>query len=148
MIEPTAQPAGAVDNTYGDDRAAIMRLIHRFENAFDLGDFDAHLATWADDMSFGSPFGDFETKADYEQWLRGFYTWAQENYGGTRHLITNFDIAVDGDDAVSICYLTVLARQGPVIAATSVCRDTLRKTDGAWLLIRRDLTVDQDLSPS
>ena len=123
-----------------------MRLIHRFENAFDLGDFDAHLATWADEMSFGSPFGNFDKKADYEQWVRGFYSWAESNYGGTRHLITNFDIEVNGNEAVAICYLTVLARKGPVIAATSVCRDALRKADGEWLMVRRDLTVDQDLT--
>ena len=40
-------------------------------------------------------------------------------------------------------YLIVLARKGPVIAATSECLDTVQKIDGAWLVVRRDLVVDQ-----
>lgn len=147
MIDPTTLPAGVVD-PLSADRLAIMRLVDRFENAFDAGDFAAHLATWADDMVFRSPFGDFDDKRDYEQWLRGFHDWARRNFGGTRHLITNFDIGIDGADAVSTCYLIVLGRKGPTMAGTCVCTDTLRKTGDEWLIVRRDLVVDQEFDMS
>ena len=145
--------ADAVAAQTATDKLEIQELAARFEHAFDEGDFDAHMALWKSEMSFESPFGNYDTAEAYRGWVEGFYEQAQGNYGGTRHLVTNFDIRVDGDSASMTCYLTILARDGAqladapgraVIAGTAAFTDDqLERVNGEWKFVHRTLVFDQ-----
>ena len=134
-----------------DDTLAIVQLAHHFENAFDQGDMEAHLGTWVEDLSFTSPFGDYDTRAGYRDWVTGFSEQMQAA-GGTRHLITNWVLDGAGDAATMTCYLTILGQamsEGrPTVVATVRFEDRLVRTgaDGfrGWRFAHRTLHLDQD----
>jgi hypothetical protein len=42
-----------------EDHLAIQILVNRFENAFDQGDLDAHMATWGEEIAFRGTCGGF-----------------------------------------------------------------------------------------
>ncbi len=127
------------------DKLAIAQLVYRFENAFDAGDLEGHMATWAEEMRFESPFGNYQDRQAYREWVRQFMEQTKA-MGGTRHLINNAEIEVDGDQATMFCYLTILNQQKRSIIATTTCQDSLRRLNGQWKFTRRVLHVDQDLS--
>ena len=135
-----------------DDTLAIVQLANHFENAFDAADIDAHMATWADDLSFTSPFGDYDSRDGYREWVTGFSDQMQ-GAGGTRHLITNWVADAAGDDAATLtCYLTILGQTmndgRPVVVATVRFEDRLVRTGaggfGGWRFAHRTLHLDQD----
>ena len=134
------------------DQLAIKELAARFEKAFDDGDMDAHMATWAQEMSFESPFGTYDTREGYRGWVEGFYNQMSEQYGGTRHIVANHEISVDGDTATMTAYLIIFGRNGnpegdtpqPVVAGTAAFTDDqLERVDGEWLFTHRTLVFDQ-----
>lgn len=134
------------------DRLQIMELAGVFENAFDDRDIDRHMSTWVAEPEFVSPFGVYSTSVDYRAWAEGFLDFAS-SYGGTRHLIANHEISIDGDAATMRCTLMVLARDGQTvdgveaphaaIAGTSQFNDELVRIDGEWKFKKRVLTTDQ-----
>lgn len=152
-----AQPAAAqatlgieavgADPQDAADHIAIMELSSLFEIAFDEGDADAHMATWAEEMSFTSPFGDYDGREGYREWLEGFMA-QMSGMGGTRHLITNTVIEVDGDRARQTCYLVILGRTanegGPALLASVRFEDELVRTPEGWRFAARELVLDQD----
>ena len=132
-----------------DDHLAIIELANVFENAFDEGDLDAHMATWADEMRFESPFGDYDDREGYREWVTGF-SQQMQGMGGTRHLITNTVIDVRGDRATQTCYLVIIGQRmnagGPALMATVRFEDELVRTDAGWRFAERVLHLDQDPS--
>ena len=131
------------------DHIAIVELTNLFENAFDEGDIDAHMATWADEIAFRSPFGNYDDRESYREWVSGFYE-QMSSAGGTRHLITNNVVAVDGDRATQTCYLVILGQTmnegGPALMATVRFEDVLVRTADGWRFAERTLHLDQDPS--
>ena len=129
------------------DHVAIAELTNLFENAFDEGDIDTHMATWADTLSFTSPFGNYDTRENYREWVQNFSD-QMSGMGGTRHLITNSVIAIDGDTARQTAYLVILGRTmndgGPALMATVRFEDELARTDEGWRFTSRTLHLDQD----
>ena len=131
------------------DQLDIKELAARFEKAFDDGDMDAHMATWAQEMSFTSPFGSYDTREDYRGWVEGFYNQMSEQYGGTRHVMANHEITVDGDTATMTAYLIIFGRNGgdtpqPVVAGTAAFTDDrLERIDDQWRFTHRTLVFDQ-----
>ncbi|WKN45441.1 nuclear transport factor 2 family protein [Tunicatimonas pelagia] len=131
-----------MNETNATDQLAIMALTATFERAFDLGDHDLHMSTWHDELKFESQFGNYDNHQDYRAWLVGFYEQMKER-GGTRHLITNHEISVQGDSAEMMCYLTILSQREVVVFATAMFEDRLVKVDGQWKFTHRKLHVDQ-----
>ena len=129
------------------DHIAITELTNLFENAFDEGDIDTHMATWADTLSFTSPFGNYDSRESYREWVQNFSN-QMSGMGGTRHLITNSVIVVDGDTARQTAYLVILARTanegGPAPMATVRFEDELTRTADGWRFTSRTLNLDQD----
>ena len=140
------------------DKMEIQELATRYENTFDAGDFDAHMEVWAGEFTFESSFGNHDTPGAYREWLEGFYEQTQRDYGGTRHLVTNFDIRLDGDSASMTCYLTIFAQDGKtladapgraVVAGTVVFpEDRLERVNGEWKFVHRTLLLDQSVPES
>ncbi len=138
-VAATAAPRQAADEL------AIMEVSNRFENAFDDGDLEAHLATLSDDIVFESnAFGTYRGKEAYRGWVEPFLAQAQAQ-GGTRHLMTNFEIEVRGDTATATSYLTILGRTGPAVGATVEFTDELARVDGRWVFTTRRQVVDQPI---
>lgn len=140
------------DSSDAAAKLAIIELAARFENAFDDHDLDAHVATWTSPMSFRSPFGDHDDLDGYREWAQGFMSQTSDMFGGTRHLLTNHEVEVDGDEARMTCYLTIFGRDGAqmgaegqaVVAATAAFTDDrLRRTENGWRFTHRTLEVDQ-----
>ena len=129
------------------DHIVIRELSNLFDNTIDEGAIDAHMETWADEMSFESPFGNYTSKEDYRPWVEEFHSSAQA-YGGTRHLIVNNVIQVDGDRATQTCYQIILGRTendgAPAILASARMEDELVRTENGWRFSRRVLNLDQD----
>lgn len=133
------------------EKLAIMELAARFEIAFDQGNINDHMATWGDEMSFESPFGTYSDKPSYREWVEGFSKQMMEQYGGTRHIVTNHVISVDGDSAAMTAYLIIFGRNSggkdaaqAVIAGTAACTDDkLRKINSEWKFVHRTLVFDQ-----
>ena len=137
------------------DKVAIQELASRFENTFDEGRIDAHLATWVDNLTFVSPFGTYRGKAAYAQWVREFYKVAQAS-GGTRHLVTNFEIDVRGDTATMKAYLMIVIRKPavidgvrfhPIAYSTAFTNDRLVRVNGRWKFAARTLQIDEGPNP-
>ena len=107
------------------------------------------MSTWAEKVTFRSPFGDYDDRESYREWVSGFYA-QTSSMGGTRHLITNNVIAVDGDRATQTCYLTILGQTmndgAPAIMATVRFEDELTRTADGWRFVARTLHLDQDPS--
>lgn len=147
------QPRTTVDGKEGmqakqsfgspEDHLEIQDLVNRFENAFDQGDLDAHMATWGEEITFRSAFGDFDDRASYREWASAFMVQTRAQ-GGTRHLITNTEIEVDGDRAVHRCYLTIIMRRERQFY-TSAFTDALLRTEKRWRFRERRLESDQAL---
>lgn len=140
--------AQTADMTVVADKLAIMELASAFETAFDRGDLEAMVAMWTDDGVFVHPFGTFEGKDAFRGWAEGQFAQSAAS-GGTRHLVTNFEIAVAGEAATMTCYLTLFAgRVSPTpLIILGVFTDQLVKVDGAWAFARRELVVDTQFGP-
>ena len=145
-MQGTVEDVGATEANAADHRA-IVELSNFFDNTIDEGDIDAHMSVWADDMRFESPFGTFDAKEDYRAWVEEFHRSAQA-YGGTRHLVTNNVIGVDGDRATQTCYQVILGRTeddgAPKMLASARMEDELVRTPDGWRFARRVLHLDQD----
>lgn len=137
---------GATSRT-APDHIAIEELSFLFDNALDEGDIDTHMDTWADEMRFESPFGSYTSKADYREWVEEFHRSAQ-GYGGTRHMVINNVIAVNGDRATQTCYQVILGRTSgdgaPSLLASARMEDELVRTPDGWRFSGRTLHLDQD----
>ena len=127
------------------DRTAIIELVCAFENAFDEGDFDAHMSVWAKEMAFESPFATVSTHAEYRQWVEGFYAQVQEAEP-TRHLLTNAVVSLDGDAARMVAYLTVFGQTSGKMLGTGRFDDELIRTKAGWRFARRRFSPDENVS--
>ena len=84
--------------------------------------------------------------------LRGFAALAEFLDGilspldATQHIVTNFVVAIDGEEATSTCYLHAqhvrqAAPGGALFVVAGSYRDSLVRRDGEWLIGRRDYTT-------
>jgi SnoaL-like domain len=128
-----------------DDKFEITALAGRFETAFDRGDVSAHLATWVAEPELESSMGVYSGAPAYREWLEGFMAQTRAA-GGTRHLITNADVTVDGDSATASFYLTVINQTTGKIMGTATFDDELIRHQNGWLFKKRRLAVDANLN--
>lgn len=139
--------AVGADATTLADHIAIKELSSYFDNTIDEGDIDRHMTLWHDDMQFISPFGDFDNKDDYRAWVTEFHNSTQA-YGGTRHLVVNNVISIEGDRATQTCYQIILSQTSndgaPAVLASTRMEDELIKTENGWRFTKRVLNLDQD----
>lgn len=63
---------------------------------------------------------------------------------GTRHVVSNITVSVDGDTAESTAYWSLYRQAGgqPVLAAIGQYRDRFRRGPDGWRLSRREITRD------
>lgn len=120
-----------------EDRLAIIELASRFETSFDRGELDAHMALWTEALLFESPYmGRFYDRPSYREGLQRFYDDLQAK-GGTRHLMTNHEVDLDGDGARMRSYLTVFNRTSGAMIGIVEWQDRLERASGRWRFAER-----------
>ena len=122
-----------------EDKIAIQELSAAYANAMDTGDVDGWLETWAPDGVWEGGVGRYEGKERLAQLL----TDLGSRVVGKRHIMSNFVIDGDGDDAMQTCYLLIIDRAKENLPGTAVYVDTLRKIDGQWFFAYRKVQLDQ-----
>ena len=127
-----------------DAHDAIVALVHAYAERLDAGDLDgvAALFARATFRSAGDPHvlrGTREVRTLYDPVL------LYDGVPRTKHVITNLDVAVEGPEATSRCYFTVLQETTelplqPILAGRY--HDAFVCTDGAWWFADRLVLPD------
>jgi hypothetical protein len=147
--------------TQAEDHIAIERLLMRYAGAFNTGNADAYVGTFApdgvldirrnaDEEPFAGPWEGRE--AIRRQW---FSDVAPDNdirkFGPMRHVTTNYEIDVEGDHARVRAFFMELISNGantpsgsnpPTIYQAGRYEDELVKLDGEWFFKKRSVITD------
>lgn len=123
-----------------DDYEAIKTLVSRYNVAFDDMDVEGWIDCFTEDAHFHRSNAGRAYRGHDE--LRELINEFSETFKG-RHITTNFDIRLNGDEAKMSCYLQLLDRDNHhAVAMFAVYDDTLRKVNGQWKFSERLLEVD------
>lgn len=123
----------------GDD-AAIRNVVSRTALTQDARDWEGHAACFAPDVEYIHPKGVVNGIDDVIARSRAALT----PLDGSQHLIGTVVVDIDGDSAEATSYFHAQhVRAGAVPSGGShfiiagTYRDTLRKIDGSWKIVRR-----------
>ena len=127
------------------DRMLIQETVVLWDNAYDALDKETLLDLMTDDVEFESVGLGVPVKGrqGMSQWWDTF----TKTFTGKRHLLTNFVIVGQGDNAKALSYLTVFERiLHTQMIATTIYYDELVKQDGAWKISKRLQILDPGMS--
>ncbi|HEY9683586.1 MAG TPA: nuclear transport factor 2 family protein [Drouetiella sp.] len=122
-----------------DDKVAIQELTAKYANAMDDGDVQGWLKTWHECGVWEGGIGKYEGKERLTSLLPDLGA----RVIGKRHIMTNFVISINGDQATQTCYLLIIDRNKTVLPGTAVYKDKLKKVDNEWLFVHRHVEIDQ-----
>lgn len=136
--------------TYGQDRAEIEDLMARYLFAIDYFDWDAYVATFAEDGELEFASGKSKGRAAIRQAVTSFaerigqfYHTADGKPAILRHVILQSSIRVEGDRAWGRSLWLEMANHGPKdepkIGTYGLYEDEFKKVDGHWLIARRNV---------
>ncbi len=134
--------------SYAQDRAEIEDLLARYLFAIDYFDWDAYVATFAEDgeleFASGTSKGRDAIRAAVTRFSEGigrFYHTADGKPAKLRHIILQTAIRVEGDRAWSRSQWLEMANHGPndepKIGTYGIYEDELVRVDGRWLFAKR-----------
>jgi uncharacterized protein (TIGR02246 family) len=125
-----------------EDQLAIQRLYADYCYAVDDGDGPGFAACFTPDGALEAGPGDpvAGTVA-----LTAFAPAVVLAMPRLRHVVTNVSVDGAGDDATGRAYLYAYraAEDGHQVVSTARYRDTLRRTDGRWRFVRREVISDK-----
>ncbi len=124
------------------DKLEIMELAARFEMSLDKEDVKNYLATFAEDGALQGFWGIAKGKEELSQ---GFYAMLDSFARGKRHCSSNAIVQGNSDEATMESYLTVVNRKDLNRAGSAFVKDRVRKIDGKWYLVLRQIEVDPSL---
>jgi len=136
--------------TYGQDRAEIEDLMARYLFAIDYFDWDAYVATFAEDgeleFASGKSVGRDAIRAAVTSFSTGiarFYHTGDGKPAILRHVILQSSIRVEGDRAWGRSLWLEMANHGPEdtmkMGTYGIYEDEFKKVDGHWLIARRNV---------
>jgi len=145
---PAVQAQARYSPSYGQDRAEIEDLQARYLFAIDYFDWDAYVATFAEDGELEFASGTSRGReairkavTDFSQGIGRFYHTADGKPAKLRHIILQTAIRVEGDRAWSRSQWLEMANHGPndepKIGTYGVYEDELKKVGGRWLFAKR-----------
>ena len=134
--------------SYGVDRAEIEDLQARYLFAIDYFDWDAYVATFAEDGELEFASGTSKGRAAireavtrFSEGIGRFYHTADGKPAKLRHIILQTAIRVEGDRAWSRSQWLEMANHGPndepKIGTYGIYEDELKRVDGRWLFAKR-----------
>ncbi len=122
-----------------DEKLEIQELAVRYALAMDAEDLYSWLETWTDDGTWAGGLGEYIGKSS----LKELFHELGERIKGKRHLMTNFIITGDSNSANMKCYMTIIDRiNSPEIIATGVYTDTLKRVNGRFKFLHRQVKLD------
>ena len=124
------------------DKLEIMELAARFEMSLDKEDVENYLATFAEDGALEGFWGIAKGKEELRQ---GFYVMLATFARGKRHCSSNAIIQGNSSEATMESYLTVVNREDLNRAGSAFVTDRVRKINGTWYLVLRQIDVDPSL---
>jgi hypothetical protein len=143
-----AQAQVAYAPSYAADRAEIEDLQARYLFAIDYFDWDAYVATFAEDgeleFASGTSKGHAairEAVTRFSEGIGRFYHTADGKPAKLRHIILQTAIRVEGDRAWSRSQWLEMANHGPgdepKIGTYGIYEDELKRVNGRWLFAKR-----------
>ena len=134
--------------SYAQDRAEIEDLMARYLFAIDYHDWDAYLATFAEDGEIEFASGSFkghaairEAVTRFAEGIGRFYQTADGQPAKLRHIILQTAIRVEGDRAWARSQWLEMANNGlgdePKTGTYGIYEDEFSKDDGRWLIAKR-----------
>ena len=147
-LPAAAQAEVQYSDDYGVDRAEIEDLQARYLFAIDYFDWDAYVATFAEDGELEFASGTSKGRAAireavtrFSEGIGRFYHTADGNPAKLRHIILQTAIRVEGDRAWSRSQWLEMANHGPndepKIGTYGIYEDELKRVDGHWLFAKR-----------
>jgi hypothetical protein len=148
LIAAPAQAEPTYGASYAADRAEIEDLQARYLFAIDYFDWDAYVATFAEDGELEFASGTSKGRAAireavtrFSEGIGRFYHTADGKPAKLRHIILQTAIRVEGDRAWSRSQWLEMANHGPgdepKIGTYGIYEDELKKVDGRWLFAKR-----------
>ena len=146
---PTAVSAEVTYSpTYGQDRAEIADLMARYLFAIDYSDWDAYVATFAEDGELEFASGKSKGRdairqavTSFAQRIGEFYHTEDGKPAKLRHVILQSSIRVEGDRAWARSQWVEMANDGPgdtlKMGTFGIYEDEFSKVDGRWLISKR-----------
>ena len=129
-----------------EDWFAIHNVFIAYATALDACDVDGVLACFEPDASIASPIlGRFEGHTGIRAFAQRTVDLKLERGVQFRHVVSNLRAWVDGETAHARCYLLDFLTEGGVTELLSPGEydATLRRRDGAWRFLRRDVAMDR-----
>jgi hypothetical protein len=150
LVATPAQAEVTYAPTYGQDRAEIEDLMARYLFAIDYFDWDAYVATFAEDgeleFASGKSVGREAIRAAVTRFAEGigrFYHTADGKPAILRHIVLQSSIRVEGERAWGRTVWLEMANHGPgdepKIGTYGIYEDEFRKVEGRWLIARRSV---------
>jgi 3-phenylpropionate/cinnamic acid dioxygenase small subunit len=125
------------------DRERVIEVAVRYCTAIDERDWDLLGRCFLADAVVSYPgFEPLHGVTALTEFLAGLLT----PLDATQHIVTNFTVEVEGDEASCSCYLHAQhvresAPGGSLFVFAGTYRDTLRRGEDGWRIARRDLTT-------
>jgi len=129
-----------------EDREAIRQIFTDYARTLDNGDYAGYSALFARDGRFGEAVGPAAIEAQMLAYgVRIDAAMAEGRFHKAVHLMSNPDIAIDGDSAtadITWCYMTIDADTVPTVFQMGHYLDDLVREDGAWKIARHTIRRD------
>jgi hypothetical protein len=148
LIAAPTRAEPTYDANYARNRAEIEDLHARYLFAIDYHDWDAYVATFAEDgeleFASGTSKGREAIRAAVARFSEGIgriYHTADGKPAKLRHIILQTAVRVEGDRAWSRSQWLEMANHGPgdepKIGTYGIYEDELTRVDGRWLFTKR-----------
>jgi hypothetical protein len=124
-----------------DDKIEIQQLSNRQMRNLDAHDVEGWVGCWVPDGQFIATYGTFTGRDEIREFIKGHIAAGKED--GARHVLTNYVIDGDGDQATVYCLVVKLqVEKPPFIIATGVYSDVVVRTPEGWMFRSRQLDID------
>ncbi|MBO9518466.1 MAG: nuclear transport factor 2 family protein [Porphyrobacter sp.] len=145
---PAAAASPNYSPTYGQDRAEIEDLMARYLFAIDYFDWDAYVATFAEDGELEFASGTSKGReairkavTSFAEGIGRFYHTEDGKAAILRHVILQSSIRVEGERAWGRTLWLEMANHGPgdtmKMGTYGIYEDEFKKVDGQWLIAKR-----------
>lgn len=150
LVAAPARAEVTYSPTYGQDRAEIEDLMARYLFAIDYFDWDAYVATFAEDgeleFASGKSKGREAIRAAVTRFSEGigrFYHTEDGKPAKLRHVVLQTSIRVEGDRAWGRSLWLEMANHGPgdtmKMGTYGIYEDEFTRVHGHWLIARRNV---------
>jgi 3-phenylpropionate/cinnamic acid dioxygenase small subunit len=150
LAVPAAAQQPSYSASYGQDRAQIEDLMARYLFAIDYQDWDAYVATFAEDgeLEFASGVSKGRTAirdavTKFQTGIGKFYHTEDGQPAKLRHVILQSVIRVEGNRGWARSLWLEMANHGPQdsmkMGTYGIYEDEFKRVKGQWLIARRNV---------